>query len=97
MTWKSIVLALSLGLTAGPALAAEQTVTLKVPGMFCASCPFIVKSALSKVKGVHSVKTSLADHTAVVVYDDALTNLDALTSATKNAGYDSKPVTGSSS
>lgn len=97
MIAKSIAFALVLGTVAGPALAAEKSVTLSVPGMTCGSCPFIVESALKKIKGVQSVKTSVPDRTAVVVFDDTLTNIKALTTATKDAGYASSPVKESNS
>ncbi len=40
------------------ALAAEQTVTLAVKNMTCASCPYIVKQSLAAVSGVSDVKVS---------------------------------------
>jgi mercuric ion binding protein len=77
---------------AGGAIAAEKTVTLSVPGMYCASCPYIVKQSLAKVGGVGEVKTALKTKTATVTYDDQKTNIAALTAATANAGYPSHPV-----
>ncbi len=78
------------------AIAAEQTVTLKVDGMTCASCPYQVQRALKGVTGVTSVKASLADQEAVVVFDDATTTVAALTKATTEAGFPStlKPAGG---
>ena len=72
-----------------PAWAAIQTVTLSVPGMTCAACPITVKTALSKVQGVEKVVISFEKKQAVVMYDNARTNVDALTRATANAGYPS--------
>lgn len=94
---KPLILALALAGLTTPALAKEQTVTLSVPGMTCASCPFIVKAAISALDGVESVDTSLETKTAVVVFDDAVTNVDALTAATYSAGYESQPVGGDNS
>jgi mercuric ion binding protein len=74
------------------AMAADRTVTLKVPGMSCPSCPYIVSRTLKHVTGVKSVKTSLETRTAVVVFDDAKTNAGALMSATASAGYRSSIV-----
>jgi periplasmic mercuric ion binding protein len=94
---KHALVGLALGgfvVGAGPALAVEKTVTLSVPGMYCASCPYIVKQSLAKIGGVGQVKTSLETKTATVTYDDAKTNLAALTAATANAGYPSHPVDG---
>lgn len=92
---KKTVAAFTLGLTllaSASALAAEKTVKLAVPGMFCASCPFIVKTSISAVDGVLAVETTLEDRTAVVTFDDVVTSLDAITQATANAGYESSLV-----
>ena len=73
----------------GPAWAATKTVTLSVPGMTCAACPITVKKALTKVDGVQKAEVSYEKREAVVTFDDAKTNADALTKATANAGYPS--------
>lgn len=72
--------------------ASEQSCTLSVENMTCASCPFIIKQTLSNVTGVLDVQVSFEDKTAVVVYDDAQTNVATLTDATTNAGYPSSLV-----
>jgi periplasmic mercuric ion binding protein len=71
------------------ALAGEKTVTLAVPGMYCAACPIIVKSSLQAVPGVEKVVVSLADKTAVVTFDDDKTAPPALIAATTKVGYPS--------
>lgn len=76
-------------IAAGPAAAAERTVTLAVEGMTCASCPYIVRKTLTAVPGVLHVEVSLDDQTAKVSYDDADTTVKALTDATANSGYPS--------
>ena len=76
-------------LLASPAWAASKTVTLSVPGMFCATCPITVKKALTTVAGVTQVTVDLEKKQAVVTFDDAKTNAVALTKATTNAGYPS--------
>ena len=78
-------------LSMSSALAAEKTVTLAVQNMYCAACPHTVRASLQAVPGVRQVSISLAEHTAVVTYDDAVTNQKALTTATTNAGYPSSP------
>jgi periplasmic mercuric ion binding protein len=70
-----------------PAWAATKTVTLSVPGMTCAACPITVKTALSKVSGVEKARVSFENREAVVTFDDAKTTVEALTKATKGAGY----------
>ena len=81
-----------LGLFASStALAAEKTVTLAVENMYCAACPHTVKASLEAVPGVTKVAVSNKDKTAIVTFDDAKTNVSALTAATTNAGYPSSP------
>ncbi len=72
---------------AGPGWAGDQTVTLSVPGMTCPACPITVKRALTRVDGVAAVEVSLERREAVVTFDDAKTDIPALTRATENAGY----------
>jgi mercuric ion binding protein len=79
-----------LGLTVfAPAHANDKTVTLSVPGMYCEMCPATVSKALKKVDGVEKVAASFETKEAVVTFDDAKTNVDALRKATANAGYPS--------
>lgn len=81
-----------LGLLASPAaFAGEKTVTLAVPGMYCAACPITVKASLDAVPGVAKVIVSLATKTATVTFDDGKTSVPALITATTNAGYPSTP------
>ena len=78
-------------LLSNAAFAADRTVTLAVQNMFCAACPFTVKSSLQSVPGVKTVLVSFENKTAIVVFDDARTNVQALTKATTDAGYPSAP------
>lgn len=85
-------LAFGIGLLASStAIAAERTVTLVVRNMYCAACPSTVRKSLQAAQGVSKVVVSFKDKTAVVTYDDAKTNVTALTTATTNAGYPSAP------
>jgi len=79
------------GLAASSVAAGERTITLAVKNMYCADCPFIVKKSLLGVSGVAKAEVSLRDKTAIVTFDDAKTNINALTAATTNAGYPSAP------
>jgi mercuric ion binding protein len=83
----SFALAILAILAAAPAWAASQTVTLKVPSMSCAACPFTVKKALTRVEGVTEVEVSYENREAIVTFDDSKTSVEALTKATENAGY----------
>ena len=89
---KQFVLAMFLTLLSMSSWAASQTVTLSVPDMTCAACPITVKLALSKVEGVSQVSVSYPDREAVVTFNDALTSIEALTEATRDAGYPSTPT-----
>lgn len=72
-----------------PVWAAIQTVTLSVPGMTCAARPITVKKALTQVEGVTKTEVSFEKREAIVTFDDAKTNSEALTKATEDAGYPS--------
>jgi mercuric ion binding protein len=87
-----IPVTLALGIIgSSAALAEERTVTLAVQNMYCAACPHTVKSSLQSVPGVKAISVSYKNRTAVVTFDDAKTNVKALTTATTNAGYPSSP------
>ena len=72
--------------------AAPKTVTLAIPTMDCPVCPITVKKALSQVPGVSQTDVNFKRRQAIVTYDDAKTNVAALTESTKNAGYPSALV-----
>lgn len=76
-------------LVASAAYAGEQTVSLAVGNMTCASCPYIVKKTLAAVPGVRTAEVSFEVKTATVTFDDEKTTIAALTTATRNAGYPS--------
>jgi len=84
------VIAMAL-LAPSAAFAGERTVTLAVKNMYCAACPHTVKASLEAVPGVAKAVVSYKDKTAIVTYDDARTDVKALTAATTNAGYPSAP------
>jgi mercuric ion binding protein len=74
------------------ATAESKTVTLAIPTMDCPVCPITVKKALSQVPGVSRAEVNFKTRQATVTYDDAKTNVAALTNSTKNAGYPSTLV-----
>lgn len=86
---KSLIATALFLLVSLPALAAEQTITLSVPGMTCAACPLTIKMALGRIEGVSSVDVRYEQRDATVTFDDAKTTVEALTQATTNAGYPS--------
>ena len=85
--YKKLFAALAFIAMVSPTWAASQTVTLSVPGMTCAACPFTVKKALTKVEGVTKAEVSYENREAMVTFDDSKTSVEALTNASENAGY----------
>ncbi len=79
-------------MAAAPVFAAKQTVIFSVPGMTCASCPFIVESAMSGVEGVITVTADADTRTALVVYDDAVASAEDIAFASTSAGYEAELV-----
>ena len=53
------------------------------------ACVTSVKRSLTKIDGVTKADVSLERAEAVVTFDDAKTNVEALLKATKDAGYPS--------
>ena len=70
----------------------QQTVTLAIDGMTCASCVSRVEKALSKVEGVVSAQVNLATETAQVQFASGIAGVDALVSAVDRAGYVARPA-----
>jgi mercuric ion binding protein len=87
----TLVLAAALFAATNALHAEPRTVTLEVSNMACALCPITVKQAITKVPGVLDAKVDYGTHTAVVRFETAQTTVDAITAATTNAGYPSKP------
>lgn len=84
-----VALGMLLAATAS-ASAAEQFVILKVDGMKnCASCPYIVKQALTRIAGVTEVMVSPEEETALVTYDDQQCTAAQLVDATAKTGFPS--------
>lgn len=83
----------ALGLFAAPVAAqtGQATVVLNVHHAGCVLCGPIVKSTLAHVEGVSGVTVSqadaMADVTATVTYDAAVTSPGAMIKATTNQGY----------
>jgi mercuric transport protein len=80
---------LAVSATAG---AGARTVTLEVPNLTCAGCVIAVRHAITRVPGVLDAQVSLASQTATVRYESEKTTLEAITAATRNAGYPSRPM-----
>lgn len=70
------------GLAADP-----RTVVLEVRNMTCDLCSLTVRKALEKVPGVVAAKVDFERKTATVTFDPARAQVEALLSATTNAGF----------
>ena len=86
---RKIIIATFLIIMSQVVWANPQTITLDLPTMDCAMCPVTVKMALNKVNGVIKAEVSLESKSAVVTFDDAKTDAQALVYATTNAGFKS--------
>lgn len=68
-------------------IATARTATFTVENMTCALCPVTVRKAMEAVPGVASVEVDFDAKTATVVFDPAVTNVEAIAAASTNAGY----------
>ena len=66
---------------------AEKVLVIDVEGMTCKLCPIAVKKAISQVKGVKWVKTSLNNRIAVVVTEDGVKEDEVLKAISKAGNY----------
>lgn len=75
--------------------AARSTATsvqLVVEGMHCGSCVALIEETLTEHAGVTSASVDLESARAVVGFDPAQTDVEALTAAVAEAGYAATPV-----
>lgn len=81
-----------IGTTALPshAMASPATVqmrTFAIGKMTCATCPIAVKTAMSRVTGVKTVKVDLDTKTAVVTYNASITTPAKIAAASTSIGF----------
>lgn len=79
-------------LTSLPVMAEEQTVTMNVEKMSCATCPLTVRMAMEKVDGVIEVEVDYETKTATVTFDDTTTTVAEVAQASTDVGYPASPV-----
>ena len=84
---KRTLILLALMSFAASSQAAERTATFSVPGMTCVLCPVTVKTAMGRVAGVKSVQAEFAGKSAVAVFEDTATSVEAISEASASAGY----------
>lgn len=69
----------------------EETATLRIEGMTCASCVRRVEKALEKVPGVLQAQVNLATGKAAVRFRTPEASLEDLLAAAERAGYPARP------
>ncbi len=65
----------------------NQTKTLKIRGMHCASCASIIEKTLKKIGGVESAQANYGNETLKVCFDETKTNCDELSQKIEPFGY----------
>jgi|CXWJ01.1.fsa_nt_gi mercuric ion binding protein len=73
--------------------AQTRTASFAIDKMTCATCPITVRTAMSRVDGVRSVKVDFDTKRATVTYDPAHATPEAIAAASTNAGYPARLVT----
>ncbi|WP_416192671.1 heavy-metal-associated domain-containing protein [Neisseria sp. CCUG12390] len=65
-----------------------ETVTLNIEGMTCGGCVKSVTRILESTDGVAKAEVSLENKNAVIEFDAAKTDVDALIEAVEDGGFD---------
>ena len=78
--------------TYGQSVAKLQTAELKVSGLYCVSCSFIVTRVLRGVPGVKEASVSGRTGVARVSFDPLQTNPEQLVAATTKHGFASRII-----
>ena len=73
-----------------PTLQASRVAVIAIEGMTCSSCTQNIESNISKATGVESIKVSLQDKNAEVVFDPEVTNPQKLACAIDELGFEAK-------
>ena len=79
--------ALALFAVASAALAAEQSLSLRVEGWHSKGDVYKTEAAVQQVKGVKSVSSDLSKKEVTVRFDDAVANAAQIQKAISSAGY----------
>lgn len=68
-------------------LPAAKRVTFRVSGMSCGSCVRHIRKALNELAGVNSSDVNLTAREVTIVFDPAMTGVEAIASAIRKSGY----------
>ncbi|MCK9581090.1 MAG: heavy metal translocating P-type ATPase [Methanoregula sp.] len=72
----------------------NQTVTLKVGGMMCATCVETIETGLKALPGVLEASVNLGVETARVTYNPSVTSVEDMKKAIQDAGYQYLGISG---
>lgn len=67
--------------------AKSAEATVPITGMTCAACALRIEKGLNKLEGVEAANVNLALEKSTVVYDPAVTSLDAIRGKIESLGY----------
>jgi Cu+-exporting ATPase len=79
------------------AVQSNQSATILINGMSCASCVSHVAKAARSLAGVESCEVNLAGGRAVVTFDPARTDAKQISARISESGYPAQPMTGGES
>jgi Cu+-exporting ATPase len=71
---------------------ANKRVSLSLFGMHCSSCAMLIERQLKKAAGVKQVNVNFAAEKVSVVFDESVTNVQALIAAIVRGGYGAEQV-----
>jgi Cu2+-exporting ATPase len=66
-------------------------VRLSVDGMHCAACSWLIERIQPSIRGLHSARVRLSDHSVELVYDPHQTNIPRVASRLSKIGYQLAP------
>jgi copper chaperone CopZ len=60
---------------------------IKISGMTCTGCEQTIQSAVTELNGIKNIKASHTEGNAIIEFDTALTDTNAIKLAINNTGY----------
>jgi copper chaperone len=78
--------------TMSEAAMSEVTARLTTTGMHCRSCSMMVDMTVGEIDGVADVRTDHVTGETLVTFDDTQTNVEAIITEIRGAGYDAEPA-----
>lgn len=66
-------------------------VRLSVDGMHCAACSWLIERTQPTIRGLHSARVRMSDHSVELIYDPEQTNIARVASRLSKIGYELSP------